>query len=131
MNQEQNVTRNGSIDKSAPAAGEGVMRPPVDVFEDATGITLQADMPGVNKENLDIRIDKESLSLSGVLTLDMPKEMEPLHADLRATRYQRSFTLSGELDADRVEASLKDGVLTLRIPKREELKPRKIEVKAG
>ena len=57
--------------------------------------------------------------------------MEALYADVRSTRYQRSFSLSSELDGNKVEASLKDGVLTLRIPKREQYKPRKIEVRTG
>ena len=57
--------------------------------------------------------------------------MEALHADIRSTRYQRSFTLSSELEGNKVEASLKDGILTLRIPRREEHKPRRIEVRAG
>jgi HSP20 family molecular chaperone IbpA len=57
--------------------------------------------------------------------------MEAVYADVRATHYRRSFGLTGELDAERIEAGLKDGVLTLRIPKRSELKPRRIEIKAG
>ena len=61
----------------------------------------------------------------------MPQDMEALYADVRSLRYQRTFTLSSELETDKVEASLKDGVLTLRIPKRAELRPRKIEVKAA
>ena len=59
----------------------------------------------------------------------MPEGMQPLYADVRSTRYQRSFALSRELDGDNIEASLKNGVLTLRIPKRAEHKPRKIEVR--
>lgn len=58
----------------------------------------------------------------------MPEGMQPLHADVRANRYERSFTLSRELDGNNITASLKDGVLSLRIPKRAEHKPRKIEV---
>ena len=57
--------------------------------------------------------------------------MEALYADVRATRYQRSFTLSNELDTDKISAEMKDGVLTLKLPKRAELQPRKIQVSAG
>jgi HSP20 family protein len=61
----------------------------------------------------------------------MPDGMEALHADVRATRYSRSFALSRELDTENIEASLKDGVLSLRIPKRSEVRPRTIEVRVG
>ena len=62
--------------------------------------------------------------------IDIPQDMEPVYADVRSTRYQRTFALSSELESDKVDASLKDGVLTLRIPKRPEIRPRKIEVRA-
>ncbi len=110
---------------------EHIMQPQVDICEDATGITLQADMPGVPKDRLNIQVDKDTLSISGEACLDTPDEMEPLYVDISVTRYQRSFSLSGELDATKIDASLKDGLLTLHIPKREEHKPRKIEVRAG
>jgi HSP20 family protein len=107
------------------------MRPAVDIFEDDTGITVHADMPGVSRDRLDIHVDNDTLSIEGRAEIPMPEGMEALHADIRSTRYQRSFTLSSELEGDKVEASLKDGILTLRIPRREEHKPRRIEVRAG
>jgi HSP20 family protein len=57
--------------------------------------------------------------------------MEPLYADVRSTRYRRSFALSNELDSDKIDANLKDGVLTVRIPERAEMQPRKIEVRTS
>ncbi|MEW8505104.1 MAG: Hsp20/alpha crystallin family protein [Candidatus Thiodiazotropha sp.] len=105
------------------------IRPEVDIYEDATGIVLKADLPGVTREGLDIQVDKETLSIDGKAEIEMPEAMQALHADVRATRYQRSFSLSGELDGDRAEASLNDGVLSLRIPKREQYQPRKIEIR--
>lgn len=110
---------------------ERAILPAVDIFEDSAGITLQADMPGVSSERLDVQIDGESLSIEGKVEIPVPEQMNALYADIRSTRYQRSFSLSSELDADKVEASLKDGVLTLRIPKREEHKPRRIEVQTA
>lgn len=107
------------------------MRPAVDIFEDDTGITVHADMPGVSRDRLDIHVDNDTLSIEGRAEIPMPEGMEALHADIRSTRYQRSFTLSSELEGNKVEASLKDGILTLRIPRREEHKPRRIEVRAG
>jgi len=107
-----------------------ILRPPVDVFEDADGITLRLDMPGVAKERLSIQTDKDALTIEGDVQIAVPEIMEALYAEIHSNHYRRSFTLSGELDSDKTEASLKDGVLTLRIPKRAELRPRRIEVRA-
>jgi len=110
---------------------DSVLRAPVDIFEDTEGITLLADMPGVNKDSLNLQVDKDSLIVEGDARIDMPEGMEALYADVRSTRYRRSFALSGELETDRIDASLKDGVLRVRIPKRAEARPRKIEIRAG
>jgi HSP20 family molecular chaperone IbpA len=103
----------------------------VDIYEDGRGITVQAEMPGVSKDRLKVQADRNTLLIEGDMMIDMPAGIEAVYADVRATRYRRSFTLSGELDTDRIEASLKDGVLTLSIPKRAEFTPRKIEVKTA
>ncbi len=128
MAEEKDVatTESKSVQKQ-----ERAIRPPVDIFEDETGITLQADMPGVSKERLDVHIDSNSLSIEGKADIPMPEGMEAIHADVRSTRYQRSFSLSSELDGSKIDATLTDGVLTLRIPKREQFQPRKIEVRTG
>jgi HSP20 family protein len=110
---------------------ETVLRPPTDIFEDADGITLQLDVPGASKERLKLQASTDRLDVEAEVQIEMPQGMEAIYADVRSTRYQRTFALSSELDADNVEASLKDGVLTLRIPKRAELRPRKIEVRSA
>ena len=84
--------------------------------------------PGVSKERFNVHIDSDTLSIEGKTDISMPEGMEALYADVHFTRYQRSFSLSSELDGDKADASLKDGVLTLRIPKRELYQPRKIKV---
>lgn len=108
---------------------ERVILPPVDIFENAAGITVLADMPGVSKDRLDIHIDSDTLSIEGRADIQMPEGMEALYADVHSTHYRRSFALSSELDAEKADASLKDGLLTLSIPKREQYQPRKIEVR--
>lgn len=110
---------------------EYVLRPPVNIFEDAGGIALEADMPGVSKDGLAIQVDKGRLFVEGKAHVDMPSNLEPLYADVHSTRYQFSFALSNELDTTNVEAILKDGVLGLRIPKRAELQPRKVTVRVS
>ena len=131
MAERQEMAKQESSEIPETKGAERAIRPPVDIFEDATGITLQADMPGVSKERLNVRVDRDTLTIEGDANIQMQEGMDALYADVRATRYQRSFSLSRELNMDKVEASLKDGVVTLRIPKREELQPRKIEVRTG
>ena len=110
---------------------EMLLRPSVDIYEDAEGITLQADMPGVSRDRLNIEVDSDTLLVEGTAQVDVPEGMEALYADMRSTHYRRSFALSRELETSKIDASLKDGVLSLRIPKRAELRPRKIEVRVG
>ncbi|MCU7918368.1 MAG: Hsp20/alpha crystallin family protein [Candidatus Thiodiazotropha sp. (ex Epidulcina cf. delphinae)] len=129
MNERKKVVTQTSTSGQAAKEQNRVTRPQVDIFEDDTGITVQADMPGVSKDRLDIQIDSDTLSIEGKAEIPMPEGMEALYADVRSTRYQRSFSLSSELDGEKADATLKDGVLSLRIPKRERYQPRKIEVR--
>jgi len=114
---------------NAPAPAVTVLRPAVEVFEDADGITVIADLPGVSPDRVNVRVDKDTLLIEGNADLEMPEGMQPLHAEVRSRSYRRSFALSSELDADGIKARLKDGVLRLHIPKRAEVRPRKIDVK--
>jgi len=105
--------------------------PAVDVFEDAAGITLLADMPGVSKDRLELRVEGDALSIEGSLQPQTPDGLEAVYAEVRIPRYRRTFTLSRELDTSRIDAALKDGVLTLRIPKQAHAQPRRIEVRSS
>lgn len=107
------------------------MTPRVDVLEDDTGITVIADMPGVSKDSLDIRVENDALSIEGTVSAATPEAMEAMYAEVRTARYRRSFTLSRELDSGRIEAQLKDGVLRVRIPKHEQARPQRISVKVS
>lgn len=107
---------------------EPALLPAVDVFEDANGITLYADLPGVPKDKLQLRVEGDQLSLDGEIALALPQGVQPQHAELRLARYRRAFTLSKELDADKVSAEFAQGLLRVRIPKAEHAQPRKIAV---
>jgi HSP20 family protein len=107
------------------------MVPPVDIVEDEMGFTLTADLPGVSKDRLGVKINGDNLLIEGEVSTAVPQGMELVYAELRTPYYRRSFTLSRELDASKIEAKLNDGVLQLRIPKAEEAKPRRIEVTVG
>jgi HSP20 family protein len=110
------------------AATESVLRPPVDIHETAEEIVLRADMPGVNRERLDIRVDGNNLLIEGSIGIAPQEAMAALYADVRSTMYRRQFVLSNELDSASIGASLQNGVLTVRLPKRAEHKPRRIPV---
>jgi HSP20 family molecular chaperone IbpA len=104
--------------------------PPVDIVEDKDGITVRADLPGVSKETLSIGVDGDTLTLEGTVALEAAADLKSVYAEIRTPQYKRSFVLSRDLDTEQVSASLAHGVLTLRVPKREQAKPRRIEVKA-
>ena len=112
--------------KRAPAP----LVPPVDIIENAEGITLTADMPGVSKEALSIGVEGDRLTIEGGVSLNEAPAMHNVYAEVRVARYRRSFVLSRDLDTEKIEARLSHGVLTLHIPKAERAKPRRIEVKA-
>jgi HSP20 family protein len=121
-----NVTQTSQ--SASQARQEPALLPPVDVVEDATGITLYADLPGVPKDKLNLRVEGDQLSIEGDVVLAVPKEMEASHAEVTLSRYRRTFTLSKELDPEKVSAELSQGVLRVRIPKAEHAQPRKINV---
>jgi len=110
--------------RTAPA-----LLPPVDIFEDTGGITLCADLPGVAREDLAIGVDGRNLTIEAPLKLGEANSLTPVYAEVRANYFRRSFELSGDLDTAKIDAGLRDGVLTLRIPKLEQAKPRRIDVR--
>lgn len=114
-----------------PARVAPALPPPVDISENSEGITLTADLPGVSLASLNVHIEGNHLLIEGRSTLEVPEGTQALHAEVRGVRYQRRFVLSRELEPGKIDASLKDGVLTVRIPKRAELRPRRIEVQAA
>ena len=132
MTDKQDVTtRESTAAERAEREPSLAIVPAADVFEDSSGITLQLDMPGVAKDRLNLQVNQNALVIEGSAQISMPQDMAALHAEVRSTRYRRSFVLSEELETDKVDASLRDGVLTVRIPKRAELQLRRIEVRAG
>lgn len=129
MTSNQLTSRNN--DQVAAARDEPALLPQVDVVEDSNGITLYADLPGVSKDKLDIRVEGETLSIEAELGLQLPQGMEPSHAEIQRKIYRRAFTLSRELDAEKVAAEFSDGVLRLSIPKAAHAQPRRISIQAG
>ena len=125
---DTNVAKSGAKGEVSERAETAVMLPPVDVIEDNLGITLYADLPGVPKDKLHVRVDADALTIEGEVSLPMADNLEPSHVEVQISRYQRTFTLGKELDSEKVAAEFRNGVLKLSIPKFEHAKPRKIEV---
>lgn len=103
--------------------------PLVDVFEDSAGVTIIADLPGVSKDRLGVRVEGDSLVIEGAASPPETGDIALLYGELLSPFYRRSFTLSRDLDPGKIEASLSNGVLKLKIPKVDAAKPRRIEVK--
>jgi HSP20 family molecular chaperone IbpA len=110
---------------------EPAMLPPVDVIEDATGIVLWADLPGVPRDQVHVRVESDTLTLEGDVQVAMPPGLDASHVELQMPRWRRTFTLSKELDTSKVQAECRDGVLQVRIPKAEHAQPRRIDVRVG
>lgn len=110
---------------------EAALLPPVDVIEDASGITLYADLPGMPKDRLGLQVESDTLTIEGELALDLPEGMEATHAEVSLPRFRRVFTLSKELDSDKISAQFNNGVLKLRIPKAAHAQPRKIAIQVA
>lgn len=126
------MTDNSAVRKTAePPREEAALMPPVDVIEDAGGITLVADLPGVPKDKLALHVEADTLTIEGEIALAVPEAMEASHAEVGLPRYRRVFTLSKELDSTKVAAEFAQGVLKLRIPKAEHAQPRRVEVKVS
>ena len=133
MSDNTSVTKSGqrSTDVQSTSAPQQALTPAVDIFESDMGITLLADMPGVSKERLTVRVEGDNLTIEGRALIDVPENIELLHSEVRSPYFRRSFTLSRELDPAKIEATLRNGVLQMHIPKSEAARPRRIEVKVA
>jgi HSP20 family protein len=119
------VTTEGESTRSCP-----VYIPAVDIFESEESLVLVADMPGVSPENVSIDIRDNQLSLRGTVEIEETKERVHIE-EYGIGDYYRQFSLGRAIDQSRIEASMRNGVLTLTLPKADIVKPRKISVKVG
>jgi HSP20 family molecular chaperone IbpA len=110
-------------------ASERYAPPPVDIYETPNSLVLLADMPGVPKENLEVRVDQNTLTIQG--KAQHLVKGEPIYREIELTGFFRQFEISEEIATDKINAELKYGVLSLNLPKSEKAKPKKIEVKVS
>jgi len=105
--------------------------PWADIYETADALVLLVDMPGVDQGSVDIMLENDVLSLNGYVQPEEMGEYSPAFVEYRVGDYVRSFTLSDQIDRDGIEATMRDGVLRLYLPKIKEARKRKIEIQAG
>jgi len=105
-----------------------VFLPTTDIYETQDALNVVMDMPGVQKKNIDVAIEDGVLRVSGRIDFDKYEELQPIYTEYNIGHYSRSFRLSSKIDQTKISAELKDGVLSLVLPKVEEAKTRAISV---
>jgi HSP20 family protein len=105
-----------------------VFLPTADIFESKDALTVIMEMPGVEKNNVDVRVEDSVLTVEGRLDLSKYQGLKPLYTEYNVGHYARSFHLTNKIDQSKIAAELKDGVLSVTLPKVEEAKPRTIQV---
>jgi HSP20 family protein len=114
-----------------PAQPRHVYTPALDIYESDQGLVLEADLPGVRPEDLEIRVEDNVLHIYGKVTWPVPPDAQVLHEEVRAVDFYRSFILSEEVETESITADFSNAVLKLTLPKAPKAKPRKIEVRTG
>lgn len=102
--------------------------PTADIYEDRDSLKVILEMPGVEKSNVEVKVEEGMLFVEGRLDLAKYRGLQPLYTEYNIGNYSRSFRLSNAIDQDKIGAELKDGVLSLTLPKAEKAKPRTIQV---
>ena len=105
--------------------------PNVDISKTENALWLRADMPGVKEGSIEISVEKNVLSIEGQVALQEYADLAPVYTEYNVSNYQRRFTLSNAIDADKIHAHLTNGVLELELPKAESAKPRCVAVQIG
>jgi HSP20 family protein len=105
-----------------------VFVPATDIFETDEALTVILEMPGVDKDKVDVKVENDVLKIEGWIDFSRYEGLQPVYTEYNIGNYARSFQLSSKIDQDRISAELRDGVMTLVLPKSEKAKPRKIAV---
>jgi HSP20 family molecular chaperone IbpA len=129
--QELQVQRKRELEKTKEEATvpARVYVPTADIYETESALTVVMEMPGVDKENVDISVHDGTLKVEGRLEFSKYEGLQPVYTEYNIGHYARSFSLSSKIDQNKIGAEMKDGVLSLVLPKVEEAKPRTIQVK--
>jgi HSP20 family molecular chaperone IbpA len=111
--------------------GGRIYQPLTDIIETDQGVTLTLEMPGVAPDEVDITLEKRVLTIRGKVAPTQPEKLELAHAEYGEGDFERAFTMSEDFDPDKIEASMRNGVLTVTLPRAAEAHPKKITVSNG
>jgi len=130
--QELQVQQKREVDKGEEATTPTrAFMPTADIFETEDALTVVLEMPGVDREHIDIGIDNGVLTVEGQIDFDKYEGLQPIYSEYNIGPFRRSFRISNRVDQEKISAEMRDGVIKLVLPKAEEAKPRKIQVSSG
>jgi len=129
--QELAVKDKKEVTREEPTRPGRTYQPEVDIYETTDGLWLWADMPGVDEKSIAIDLADGVLTIEGGVALDEYKDLTPVYTEYNVGNYMRRFSISSDIDVDKIEAKVQGGVLELRLPKAERAKPRRIAVSAA
>ena len=128
--QELQVQQKREVDKAQePTTPMRAFLPTTDIFETDDALTVVLEMPGADRDNIDVSVENGVLTVEGKINFKKYEGLQPVYSEYNVGPYRRSFRISSRIDQDKIRAEMSDGVITLVLPKAEEAKPRKIEVK--
>jgi HSP20 family protein len=128
--QELQVQQKREVEKAQEATRPTrAFLPNADIFETEDSLTVVLEMPGVDRDNIDVSVENGLLTVEGKINFNKYEGLQPVYSEYNIGPYRRTFRISSRIDQDKIRAEMRDGVITLVLPKAEEAKPRRIEVK--
>lgn len=131
MNRTIATTGQNKSDVPDIARNSRVFRPITDIVEQGEHVTLMLEMPGVAAKDVDITLEGRVLTVRGEIAKDRPEKLQLAYREYDEGDYERTFTVSEDFDPDKIEADMRDGILSVRLPRSEAAKPKKITVKSA
>jgi HSP20 family protein len=130
--QELQVQQKREVDKGQEATTPmRAFMPNADIFETDDALTVVLEIPGVDRDNVDVSVENGVLTVEGKINFGKYEGLQPVYSEYNVGPFRRSFRISSRIDQDKINAEMRDGVITLVLPKAEEAKPRRIEVRAS
>ena len=127
--QELQVQQKREVDKAQePTIPTRTYMPTADIFETEDALTVVLEMPGVSKDNVDVSVESGVLTIEGRIDFQKYEGLQPVYGEYNVGPYRRGFRISSQIDQNKIAAEMRDGVITLTLPKAEEAKPRRITV---